>query len=62
MSKRFFEVFPTLKVPEDVQILFQDVEVVKVTTNSGRDFIKVHILSSHLIQKKRIFEIGRAHV
>ena len=59
MSKRFFEVFPTLKVPEDVQILFQDVEVVKVTTNSGRDFIKVHILSSHLIQKKRIFDMEK---
>ncbi len=59
MSKRFFEVFPTLKVPEDVQILFQDVEVVKVTTNSGRDFIKVHILSRHLIQKKRIFDMEK---
>lgn len=57
MSKPFFEVFPTLKVQEDIQTLFQDVEVLKVTTNSGRDFIKVHILSSHMIQKKRIYDM-----
>lgn len=59
MSKPFFEVFPTLKVQEDVQVLFQEVEVLKVTTNSGRDFIKVFTLSRHLIQKKRIYDMER---
>lgn len=59
MSKTFFEVFPTLKVSEDIQMLFTGVEVLKVTTNSARDFIKVHIFSRHLIQKRRIYEAER---
>ena len=59
MNKSFFEVFPTLKVNEDIQLLFQGVEVAKVATNTMRDFIKVHILSTHLIQKQRIYEIEK---
>lgn len=38
-KKIFFNVFPTLKVEEDIQILFADVEVQKITTNSSRDFL-----------------------
>ena len=53
--KIFFNVFPTLKVEEDIQILFADVEVQKITTNSSRDFLHVHIFSRHLIQKKQIW-------
>ena len=59
MNKTFFEVFPTLKVNEDIQMLFAGVEVTKVSTNTARDFIKVHIFSRHLIQKKRIYEVER---
>ena len=29
MSKPFFEVFPTLKVKDDIQMMFQGVEVTK---------------------------------
>lgn len=50
----FFQVFPTLKVEDDIQILFADVEVRKITTNSRRDFLRVYIYSRHLIQKKQI--------
>ena len=32
MSKPFFEVFPTLKVKDDIQMMFQGVEVTKVST------------------------------
>ena len=53
-KKVFFYVFPTLKVEEDIQILFTDVEVKKITTNTRRDFLHVHILSRHLIQKRQI--------
>lgn len=60
MNKTFFEVFPTLKVDEDMQILFGGVEVTKVATNSARDYIKVHIYNHHLIQKKRIYEMEAA--
>ena len=58
-DKAFFYVFPTLKVEEDIQILFADVEVKKITTNSRRDFLHVHIFSRHLIQKKQIWQMER---
>ena len=53
-EKIFFHVFPTLRVEDDIQILFEDVEVRKITTNSRRDFLRVHTFSRHLIQKKQI--------
>ncbi|TCS75792.1 DNA polymerase III catalytic subunit PolC type [Muricomes intestini] len=56
-KKLFFGVFPTLKVEDDIQILFQDVEVQKVSTNSKHDFLNIHILSRHLIQKKHIWQM-----
>ena len=59
MSKLFFEVFPTLKAEGDIRELFSDTAVVKVATNSARTFIKVHLESSHLIQKSRVREVER---
>ena len=59
MSKPFFEVFPTLKVKDDIQMMLQGVEVTKVSTNSTRDFIRVSLYSRHLIQKKHIYEVER---
>ncbi len=59
MSKPFFEVFPTLKVDEELRSIFAQAEVSKVTTNSDRDFIKVHLLSRYLIQKKCVDEVER---
>ena len=56
-EKTFFHVFPTLKVDDDMRILFADVEVQKITTNSTRDFLHVHIFSHHLIQKKQIWQM-----
>ena len=55
--KTFFQVFPTLKVEDDIQILFTDVEVKKITTNSRRDFLRVHIFSRHLLQKKQVWQM-----
>ena len=40
-------------------MMFQSVEVTKVSTNSMRDFIRVSIYSRHLIQKKDIYEVER---
>ena len=56
-EKIFFHVFPTLKVENDIKMLFSDVEVSKITTNSKRDFLRVHIFSTHLIQKKHIWQM-----
>ena len=57
MSKPFFEVFPTLKAGEDIRNMFEGVQVLKVTTNSDRTFLRVHIVSRHLIQKTLVYEM-----
>ena len=59
MSKAFFDVFPTLKVNQDIKMLFSGVEVRKVSTNQARDFIRVHIFSRHLIPKKMVYDVER---
>ena len=56
-DKKFFHVFPTLRADDDVRLLFSDVEVKKITTNSRRDFLNIYIFSRHLIQKKQIFQM-----
>ena len=56
-AKLFFDVFPTLKVEESIRMLFADVEVKKITTNSARDFLHVYILSRHLLQKKQVWQM-----
>lgn len=53
--KAFYDVFPTLRVDEDMQMLFGDVGVRKVTTNPERDFLHIHIFSRHVIQKRHVW-------
>ena len=60
MSKKFFEVFPTLKVNQEMKTLFGDVDVTKVATNSDRTYLHVHLLSTHLIDKKYIYVMETA--
>ena len=57
MAKLFFDVFPTLKLNERIRTLFADVEVTKVATNKDRDYLRVHLFSTHLIQKKQICDM-----
>ena len=59
-EKTFFHVFPTLKVEEEFEVLFADVEVKKITTNSGRDFLHVHLKSHHLIPEEEDMADGAA--
>ena len=60
MTKMFFDVFPTLKLNERMCTLFADVEVTKVSTNAGRDYLHVHLSSTHLIEKKWIYVVETA--
>ena len=55
--KVFFEVFPTLKAEAEIRLMFQDVEIEKITTNTNRDFLHIHIFSRHLIQKSEIWKM-----
>ena len=57
MSKLFFDVFPDLKVPSEMERLMADVEVTKVSTNHQKDHLRVYLLSSRLIEKNRIFRL-----
>ena len=57
MGKRFFDVFPSLKVQQEIENLFEEVEVAKVTTTSLKDCLKIYLLSTHLIRKATIFDM-----
>ena len=57
MAKLFFDVFPSLKLNERTRTLFADVEVTKVATNKDRDYLHVHMFSTHLIQKRQICDM-----
>lgn len=59
MNKTFFEVFPTLKANQNIEKMFQNVEVTKIATNTGRDFIRVHILGRHLLPKQMVYDAER---
>lgn len=60
MNKKFFDVFPTLKLNQEIRTLFEDVEVTKVATNSDRSYLHVHLLSMHLIPKRHIYAVETA--
>ncbi len=57
MKSPFFEVFPELKVNEKLHDLFADTQVEKVTTDSNRDFVRVHVVSSHLLPKRDVYDM-----
>ena len=54
MEKRFFNVFPDLKLNTELTELFGLVEVIKITTNKDKSSVRVYILSSRLIDKKTL--------
>ena len=59
MSKPFFDVFPGLKLEGNVKQQMEQVEVVKVTSTSRKDFLRIYIASTHLIQKEVIFRVEK---
>ena len=57
--KLFFEVFNTLVTDEELKILFQEVNVKKVSVNRNKTLLRVFILSDHIIEKKYILKMER---
>ena len=51
MSKKFFEVFPTLKLNSGMQDLFEQVMVERVSATKRKDFLRIYLSSDRLIQK-----------
>ena len=54
---RFFEVFKTLKLPEDLAVYFENVEVTKVSKTSTNSLARVYIKSDRVIEKPIIFKV-----
>ena len=66
-EKTFFEVFPTLRADGELKMLFQDVEVKKITTNSTKSTalifpVRVKWVTWFASSSVIIEKIGRAHV
>ena len=57
MSKAFFDVFPALKVKNDLQTYFKDTKVERIATNRDHTRLKVCFCSDHLIDKKRVYRM-----
>ena len=55
MSKPFFEVFPNLKLNTDIHDLMGQTEVERVSATKRRDFLRVYLKSTRLIQKADIW-------
>ena len=55
MSKPFFEVFPNLQLNTDIHDLMGQTEVERVSATKRRDFLRVYLKSSRLIQKADIW-------
>ncbi len=59
MSKLFFEVFPTLQLNTGLRDLMEQTQVEKIATTKSRDYLRVYLHSSRLIQKHDIYAVER---
>ncbi len=57
MGKKFFDVFPTLKLDTGLRDLYEQVTVDKVSSTKRKDFLRVYLSSDRLIQKEDIFRV-----
>ena len=57
---KFFEVFKTLKLPEDLAVYFENVEVTKVSKTSTNSLARIYIKSDKVIEKPIIFKVEDA--
>ncbi len=55
MSKKFFDVFPTLKLDTGLNDLYEQVTVDRISATNRKDFLRVYISSDRLIQKEDVF-------
>ena len=59
MSKKFFEVFPTLEVEKRLKTLMDSTIVERVTSNRAKDFLRIYLTSDHLLQKEHLWEMEK---
>ena len=56
MGKPFFEVFPTLKLKEEIRDIMGQATVEKISATRRRDYLRVYLFSTRLIVKDNIRE------
>ena len=59
MEKKFAEVFPTCKLNKELDTLFSDVSVERVSTNRQKDFLRIYLRSDHLLPKEAVFHLEK---
>ena len=52
MAKDFFEVFPTLKLSDEINQMMSDLVVERISTNRDHSVYRVYIHGNRLIPKK----------
>ncbi len=55
MAKQFLEVFPTLKLNDEMKLIMDEVLVERITATKRKDFLRIYLSSTHLLTKDKIF-------
>lgn len=56
MGKPFFDVFPTLKLNNEIKDIMEQTSVEKISATKRKDFLRVYLFSKRLIEKTIIWE------
>ncbi len=59
MAKQFLEVFPTLKLNQEMAALLEPVMVERITATKRKDFLRIFLSSTYLIAKDQIFRLEK---
>ena len=57
MSKAFAEVFPTLKLDDELKRLLDTAEVTKISANHDHSHIRIYLLAERLIFKSKVWKL-----
>ena len=55
MANTFVEVFPTLKLDNQIKGLLSEATVTKVASNRNKDYIRIYLENNRLMQKPDIW-------
>ena len=58
--QKFFDVFQTLRLPEDLAVYFTNTEVTRVSKTSTNSLARVYLISDKLINKQLIYKVEDA--
>lgn len=58
--QKFFDVFQTLRLPEDLAVYFTNTEVTRVSKTSTNSLARVYLISDKLINKQFIYKVEDA--